>query len=274
MDIFSIINENSCTISLKSRNKADCIKELAHLIASSIPELGRDTIYENLIERESKGSTAFGEGIAIPHARIKEIDKFVVSIAVSKKGVDFESLDKKKTRVFFTIIGPGTEQEQYLKILAQISRVAKNRYARNELLNTRSSIALKEAFLRYVSPSEEEKWQKGLDDKKVLLITLYEKKYLDDLIEVLISNGIGGISILESRGTRNILSNVPLFSDFINFTGERSDISRTILSVIDRRVIPQVVEGVETIMGDLNKHSGAMVLALDISFMKGTLEVL
>jgi PTS system nitrogen regulatory IIA component len=274
MDIFSTIDENACTISLKSRNKADCIKELAHLISSSIHDLELDTIYENLIERESKGSTAFGDGIAIPHARIKEIDKFVVSIAVSRKGIDFESLDKKKTKIFFTIIGPGKEQERYLKILAQVSRVAKNRYARNEILNARSRIALKEAFLRYITPAEEDKGPKGIEDKKVLLITLYEKKYLDDLIEILISNGIKGISILESRGTRNILSNVPLFSEFINFTGERSDISRTILSVVDRRVIPQVVEGVETIMGDLDKHSGAMVLALDISFIKGTLEVL
>jgi PTS system nitrogen regulatory IIA component len=132
-----------------------------------------DTIYENLIERESKGSTAFGDGIAIPHARIKEIDKFVVSIAVSRKGIDFESLDKKKTKIFFTIIGPGKEQERYLKILAQISRVAKNRYARNEILNARSRIALKEAFLRYITPAEEDKGPKGIEDKKVLLIIPY-----------------------------------------------------------------------------------------------------
>ncbi len=274
MDIFSIVEENACTPFLKARSKSECLKELAELISPYIPDHNTESISNILFERESKGSTAFGEGIAIPHARLKDIDNFVISVAVSRKGIDFESLDKKKTRIFFTIIGPGTKQEQYLKILAQISRVAKNRYARKELLNARSSISLKESLLRYISPEEEGKPKKDLEDKKVLLITLYEKKYLDDLIEVLISNGIGGISILESRGTRNILSNVPLFSEFINFTGERSEISRTILSIVDSKVIPQVVEGIETIMGDLNKHSGAMVLALDISFMKGTLEVL
>ena len=101
-----------------------------------------------------------------------------------------------------------------------------------------------------------------------------ERKYLDDVIEVLISNDIKSISSLDSRGTQSVLSNVPLFSEFINFTGERSDLSKTILAVVDRETVSRVIEGIETIMGDLNKHTGAMVLALDIFYMKGTLEVI
>jgi len=273
MDIFSIVDENICSVSLKARNKDSCLKELSQLIAVSYPELEGETILQNLVERESKGSTAFGEEIAIPHARIKNIDRFALSIAVSKKGLDFESLDKKKTRIFFTIIGPGAEQEAYLKILAQVSRVAKNRYARRELLIARTPVVLKETFLRYIAPDEVRE-QRDAALKKVLLITLYEKKYLDDVIEILISNNIKSVSILDSRGIQSVLSNVPLFSEFINFTGERSDISKTILAVVDSERVSPVVEGIEAIMGDLNKHTGAMVLALDIFYMKGTLEVI
>ncbi len=109
---------------------------------------------------------------------------------------------------------------------------------------------------------------------EILLITLYEKKYLDEVIEVLISNAISGISILDSRGKRSVLSNVPLFSEFINFTGERSEVSKTILAVVDRDRVSQIVEGIETIMCDLNKHTGAMVLVLDTHYIKGTLEVI
>ena len=71
-----------------------------------------------------------------------------------------------------------------------------------------------------------------------------------------------------------MLSNVPLFSEFINFTGERSDISKTIIAVVDSERVPVLVEGIEAIMGDLNKHTGAMILALDIFYMKGTLEII
>jgi PTS system nitrogen regulatory IIA component len=273
LDIFSIVDENVCTTSLRARNKDTCLQELAQLVTTSFTELDRETILQGLVERESKGSTAFGEEIAIPHARLKNIDKFVLSIAISKKGIDFESLDRKKTKIFFTIVGPGPEQESYLKILAQVSRVAKNRYARYELLNTRTPVALKETFLRYIAP-EEAKERKAAEDKKFLLITLYERKYLDEVIEVLISNDISGISILDSRGTRSVLSNVPLFSEFINFTGERSEVSKTILAVVDRERVSQIVEGIEIIMGDLNKHTGAMVLVLDIHYIKGTLEVI
>ncbi|MCK4924915.1 MAG: PTS sugar transporter subunit IIA [Spirochaetes bacterium] len=273
MDIFSIVDENICSVSLRARNKDACLRELAQLVAASYSDLGHETILQGLVERESKGSTAFGEEIAIPHARIKDIDRFALSIGVSKKGLDFESLDKKKTKIFFTIIGPGLEQESYLKILAQVSRVAKNRYARRELLNARTPVALKETFFRYIAPDEVRE-HRDAASKKVLLITLYERKYLDDVIEVLISNDIKSISILDSRGTQSVLSNVPLFSEFINFTGERSDLSKTILAVVDRETVSRVIEGIETIMGDLNKHTGAMVLALDIFYMKGTLEVI
>ena len=273
MDIFSIVDENMCSVSLKARNKEECLRELSGLVASSYSGLEEELILQGLTDRESKGSTAFGEEIAIPHARMKNIDRFALSIAVSKKGLDFESMDKKKTRIFFTIVGPGPEQESYLKILAQVSRVAKNRYARRELLQARSPVALKETFLRYIAPDEAREHGDAAS-KKVLLITLYEKKYLDDVIEVLISNDIRSVSILESRGIQSVLSNVPLFSEFINFTGERSDISKTILAVVDNDRVSLVVEGIEAIMGDLNKHTGAMVLALDVFYMKGTLEVI
>jgi mannitol/fructose-specific phosphotransferase system IIA component (Ntr-type) len=273
MDIFAIVDENICSVSLKARDKNECLRELSRLVAFSFKELDADTIVEGLFERESKGSTAFGDEIAIPHARIRDIDRFALSIAVSKKGLDFDSIDKKKTRIFFTIIGPGSEQESYLKILAQVSRVAKNRYARRELLNARTPVALKETFLRYIAPDEVRE-QRDAASKKVMIITLYERKYLDDVIEVLISNGIKNISILDSRGIQSVLSNVPLFSEFIDFTGERSDSSKTIIAVIDSERVVPLVEGIEAIMGDLSKHTGAMVLALDIFYMKGTLEVI
>jgi PTS system nitrogen regulatory IIA component len=273
-DLFSIIDESTCTTSIKARDKKSCLAELALLVSRSFPDIEAEVVRKGLEEREEKGSTAFGEEIAIPHTRIRDIDKFVLSIALSQKGVDFEALDRKRTRIFFTIIGPGTEQETYLKVLAQVSRVAKNRYARNELLKARTPLALKETFLRYVTPMEGPETADAVRNMKLLLITLYEKKHLDDLIEVLVSHKISGISILDSRGSRTILSNVPLFSEFFNFTGERSEVSQTILCVVDQGLIPQVVEGIEAIMGDLNKHAGAMIMALDLHYLKGTLDVL
>jgi PTS system nitrogen regulatory IIA component len=275
-DLFSIIDERTCTTAIRARDKKSCLEELAFLVSRALPGIEADDIREGLEEREEKGSTAFGDEIAIPHTRIRDIDKFVLSIAVSRKGLDFESLDRKKTRIFFTIVGPGTAQEAYLKVLAQVSRVAKNRQARSELLKARTPLALKETFLRYVAPAElpERAPQGGVGNMKLLLITLYEKKYLEDIIEVLVSNKISGISILDSRGSRSVFSNVPLFSEFFNFTGERSEISQTILCMAAQGQISGIVEGIESIMGDLNTHAGAMVMAVDLFYAKGTLDVL
>ena len=141
------------------------------------------------------------------------------------------------------------------------------------MIQAKTAVALKEIFLRYIAPQEEG----GLKEaaaKKALIITLYEKRYIEDILEILISNDIKNISILDSRGTKSVLSNVPLFSEFMNFTGERSEVSKTILAVVDSERVPVLVEGIETIMGDLNKHTGTMILVLDIFYMKGTLEVI
>jgi PTS system nitrogen regulatory IIA component len=59
-----------------------------------------------LQQRERIGTTGFGGGIAIPHCSLDDIEEFVVGLLIVSDGVDFESLDGKKTTTFFFIIGP------------------------------------------------------------------------------------------------------------------------------------------------------------------------
>ena len=96
MDLFEIVYEKSCTIALKSQTKDECLSELAELVAVDLPAFSGDQILEVFLERESHGSTGFEDGVAIPHARVKGLDRFRVGIAISQKGIDFNSVDRKK----------------------------------------------------------------------------------------------------------------------------------------------------------------------------------
>jgi mannitol/fructose-specific phosphotransferase system IIA component (Ntr-type) len=87
------------------------------------------------MERESLGSTAIGQGIAIPHAKSECVSKLVGAFALSKKGVDFDSLDGEPVYIFFLLIAAQDSAGPHLKALARISRLFKDKYFRDNLRN-------------------------------------------------------------------------------------------------------------------------------------------
>lgn len=270
MDIFNILTEKTCVPNFSAKDKSSALRKLAEIVAVDVYEIGMEEIYEALLQREEMGSTGFEDGIAIPHAKIPGLRDFHLAIACSRKGVPFDSVDGKRSQFFFVIIGPDERPERHLQILAQVSRISRNPNARRELSKARSPLALKETFLRYVITSP----VKHKDEKsKLLVLILYEKRFLDAILELYLERGIRGVNILESSGIKDQLSNIPLFSDFLNFLGERSDVSKTIMTVVPEKDVTEIVQGIEEIMGDLDKHTGAMIMALDLFYMKGTMEI-
>lgn len=271
MDILNVIKDESCETNLRAHTKEDCLHELADLLAEGVKGVSCKSIYDCLVEREEIGSTGFDDGIAIPHGKIKGLDEFVMCIAISRKGINFESVDGKKTHIFFIVIGPEDRPREHLQLLAQISRISRNSKARKELLKAPTSFVLKEVFARFSSDSVTGERVKGKE--KLLMIILYEQRFLEDIMDIFLERGVRGASVIESTGIRDQLSNIPLFSNFFNFLGEKSDVSKTIMAIVHENEIPGIVNEIEEIMGNLDNHTGAMVMALDLFFLKGSMEV-
>ena len=271
MNIYKIIRENACTARLNARNKVDCLRKLATLMAASIESVSEDEIYDSLLEREKLGSTGFEDGVAIPHAKIKGLSEFYMGIALSSKGIDFDNIDGKRAHLFFTVLGPESQTEGHLQVLAQISRISRIQKARKEMLRAHSGTALKENFLRYTTLSPREVAEKG--KQKLLIIVLNEKRYLDDIMNLFLEKGILGANVFNSSSIKSQLTNIPLFSDFLDFLKERQDINKTIMALIYESDLADIVDGIEQMLGDLDTHTGAMICALDISYLKGTLQI-
>ena len=83
--------------------------------------------------REALGSTAIGQGIAIPHGKCEFVSKLVAALGITKKGIDFDSLDGEPAYVFFLLIAPIDSAGPHLKALARISRLLKEKYFRENL---------------------------------------------------------------------------------------------------------------------------------------------
>jgi PTS system nitrogen regulatory IIA component len=81
-----------------------------------------------MLERERLGSTGIGGGIAIPHAKSKAVAGFILVFARIIGGMDFGALDGEKTYLFFALASPEEEVGGHLKILAEISRLVKDKF--------------------------------------------------------------------------------------------------------------------------------------------------
>jgi fructose-specific phosphotransferase system IIA component len=135
MQIMDFLSKKAIVTDLKSAKKEDVIKELveALLNAGEIEKRHRNKLIEALMTRESLGSTAIGQGIAIPHAKSDCVSKLVAAFGLSKKGVDFDSLDGELAYIFFLLVAPQDSAGPHLKALARISRLLKDKYFRDSL---------------------------------------------------------------------------------------------------------------------------------------------
>jgi mannitol/fructose-specific phosphotransferase system IIA component (Ntr-type) len=269
MNVLDALKDEACSLELSSKSKEQCLKELSRLVASAAPGLDAGVVFTLLNDREKEGSTALADGVAIPHARTSLTGDFVLGIAISKRGVKFDSPDHKKTHIFFVLVGPENRPEDYLKLLALVSRVTKSMKARREIRNARTVNALKESFAQNsgLAPAH-----KPAGKMKLFTIVLYEQQYMDDISQLFLERGIRGALVTDSTGVKDVLTRVPLFANFLDFLGERRGSSKTISTIVEESEIPALVEGIEEILGDLDTHTGAFVYTTDVDFMKGSLE--
>ncbi len=274
MDIIQILDKQSCSVNSTAKTKDEMIAQLGVLATRSEQgrNLGADVVSAALSEREAQGSTAFGNEIAIPHARLDAIDDFLMFIVSAPKGVEFDALDRKKVKLFFVILGPPEKVNEHLQILAFVSRALSHTNLKAELLAARSETALYEAFLRNTS------FERDHDDTprsmKFMLVNLYIEEYLYRILELFIENGIEGATIVDSAGMSHYISNVPLFADFIGFMNESKHHSKTILALVPEEHVDDLVEGIEEITGDLDKKQGAFILVLDVAFYRGSMKMM
>jgi PTS system nitrogen regulatory IIA component len=133
MKILDNLKKEAILDDLKSQDKKGIIEELVTPIAR-ITSINQEDIVRVLLERERLGSTGIGNGIGIPHGKLKDIDSLILGFGLSRKGVDFESMDGQPTHIFFLLISPENSAGLHLKLLAQISKILKVESFREKLI--------------------------------------------------------------------------------------------------------------------------------------------
>jgi len=135
MKITDILKKEYIIDSLVSVDKASTLEELSSFLKSKGLVFVKENLLNALMERERLGSTGIGENVAIPHAKISEIDQIVTIFARSIKGVEFDSLDKKPVHFIYLVLAPEKSSGQHLKVLARVSRLLKNKSLREAIMS-------------------------------------------------------------------------------------------------------------------------------------------
>lgn len=125
----------SIVADLKARDKEGVLREIVgHMAASGLIE-NEQAALEVVLERERVGSTGIGEGIAIPHGKLEELQTVVAAFGRSAEGVEFDSLDGEPVRIVFLLLSPESSASMHLKALARVSRMLKSKQFRKDLLD-------------------------------------------------------------------------------------------------------------------------------------------
>ncbi|KIH76574.1 PTS IIA-like nitrogen-regulatory protein PtsN [Geoalkalibacter ferrihydriticus] len=134
MKISDLLKPDALVADLKATDKNALLEELTAALVRVEKGLDRSLVVDVLKERERLGSTGIGDGVAIPHGKLKNIDHLMLSFGRSLEGIDFDAMDGRPAHLFFLLIAPEDSVGIHLKTLARISKLLKTPQARERLM--------------------------------------------------------------------------------------------------------------------------------------------
>ena len=123
---------------LESKNKYDAIEELASVFDGTEICTDVSALIQALKEREDIMSTGIGFGIAIPHAKIDSIKEMSFAIGISKKGIEFDSLDGEPVYLVILVAAGKKQHKEYLRLLSQIMAILKKDQIKDKIISSES----------------------------------------------------------------------------------------------------------------------------------------
>jgi mannitol/fructose-specific phosphotransferase system IIA component (Ntr-type) len=268
MKLIDAVAVESIEINLRSRNKADLFQEMVELLKrnSVLESVNESTVLKALNEREKQATTGVGKEVGIPHGKIMGLSRIAAAIGVSKRGIEYGSVDGLPVRFVVAMVAPPEESRNYLRILAKVARLLSDPSFTETLVTAGSAeeihetIASMEAASTHVSTTEEQ---------RMLLFELKDPDYFDAVVEYFTEVGATSATVLDARNVEGFLTKVPLFSDFARVFTEGQTFGHIFLLALDKGAVDRFVAGLEEIVGDLAEEGRGIVVTFPIEYVRG-----
>ncbi|QFU24498.1 PTS IIA-like nitrogen regulatory protein PtsN [Shewanella eurypsychrophilus] len=138
----STILQPECTTCATPGSKKKVLELISDLAAVQYPTLSSQEIFESLLAREKMGSTGIGNGIAIPHGRLANINQPVAVLIKCEEPISFDSIDKQPVDILFALLVPAEQCEQHLSTLSSMAEKLNNKLILKQLRKTQDESEL------------------------------------------------------------------------------------------------------------------------------------
>jgi len=128
-------------VKARSKNKWELIEEMVDLAVKNreISAADSEEIKIALVEREKSMSTGIGNGVAIPHCTTARVSDIIIILAISQKGIDFDSIDSNPVRIVILLLVPKNKLSQHIKSLANIAKVMGDEELREKIASLKTA---------------------------------------------------------------------------------------------------------------------------------------
>ncbi len=154
MDISEFFLPESVIAQKKISSKKRALEQLSELLVFASPELTQAEVFEGLIGRERLGSTGLGHGAAIPHGRLKGVEKPVCAFLQLQQGVDFDAVDNQPVDLICALLVPEESTSEHLALLSMLAEIFGDKAFCEQLRAADDDASLYQLLTQ---------WQSGLD---------------------------------------------------------------------------------------------------------------
>ena len=141
MEVNDLLVLEGVTADLKATSKKQALQDLARR-AADVSGLHERAVFDVLMERERLGTTGVGNGIAIPHGKLPNLDRLYGLFARLNQPIDFQAIDERPVDLVFVLLAPEGAGADHLKALARISRLLRDQNVCDKLRGTDNAEAL------------------------------------------------------------------------------------------------------------------------------------
>lgn len=149
MQLDAILTQARTQCRANASDKQQVLESCARFLSESVPALDTDALLQSLLARERLGSTGLGNGIAIPHCRLKNIDSVIGALITLAQPIDFDAIDDKPVDIIFVLLAPASALQEHLNALAALAELFNHSEFRQQLRNAETSEQLYSAAIDF-----------------------------------------------------------------------------------------------------------------------------
>ncbi len=139
MPIQPLISPQRVVASVSAASKQRLLETLSTLLGQGNPDLDPQVALQSMVERERLGSTGIGDGVALPHGRLKGLKQALGAFVTLEQEIDYDSLDRKPVRMAFALLVPDNATQEHLQWLRELAIIFSNKNVREHLLHAKTA---------------------------------------------------------------------------------------------------------------------------------------